>query len=68
MVRLVEGRIVQDEPVEGFGCTPTSKINLFGFRVPLLVALAIAIFVMLQFGPGGLFVMAVIAGTSLQEW
>lgn len=70
MVRLVEGHIVRDDETAGWGggsllnCSMNTRINLFGFRVPLGVAGAIAAFALLRFGLPGLGFVGMAAGTS----
>lgn len=68
MVRLVEGRIVRDDEAAGSGggsflnCAMGTRVNLFGFRAPLGVAGAIAVFALLRFGLPGLGFFGMVAG------
>eukprot|EP00904_Undaria_pinnatifida_P002506 jgi/Undpi1/12256/HiC_scaffold_5.g01932.m1 len=68
MVRLVEGRIVSDDEAAGsegvLNCAMSTRINLFGFRVPLGVACAIAAFALLRFGLPGLGFVVMVAAVS----
>ena len=69
MVRLVEGRIVSDDEAAGsegvLNCAMSTRINLFGFRVPLGVACAIAAFALLRFGLPGLGFVVMVAGKGV---
>lgn len=67
MVRVVEGRIVEDDgSAENRGVlsyAASQKINFFGFRVPLYVLFVVGVLAALRFGPHGFVMVALVAGT-----
>lgn len=73
MVRLVEGQIIRDDESAGvgslFSCAAgeggSRVVTLFGFRVPLFLAIIIAVLALLIFGLPGLLLFAVALGASL---
>ena len=71
MARLVEGIIVRDDETAGSGggsllnCGMSTRINFFGFRVPLGASGVITAFAVLRFGLPGLGFVGMAAGKGV---